>query len=71
MKKDQGYMTRALQARDPRFAEILGKLGHAAEAPAEADRAPRKTDDEESNLQKTQNTPSLKKPKRRKKKAAN
>lgn len=26
--KSQSYMTRALQARDPRFATILGKLGY-------------------------------------------
>ena len=36
--KSQSYMTRALQARDPRFATILGKLGYdrrdvVAEAP--------------------------------------
>ena len=30
MKKHSGYMTRALQAQDPRFARILGKLGHTA-----------------------------------------
>ena len=30
MKKNSSYMTRALQARDPRFADILGKLGHEA-----------------------------------------
>lgn len=28
------YMKRALQSRDPRFAEILRKLGHAPEAEA-------------------------------------
>lgn len=27
--KSNSYMTRALQARDPRFATILGKLGYA------------------------------------------
>lgn len=26
--KSQSYMTRALQARDPRYARILGKLGY-------------------------------------------
>lgn len=26
--KSQSYMTRALRARDPRFANILGKLGY-------------------------------------------
>lgn len=26
--KSQSYMTRALQARDPRFARILGRLGY-------------------------------------------
>jgi hypothetical protein len=26
--KSQSYMTRALRARDPRFATILGKLGY-------------------------------------------
>lgn len=26
--KNSGYMTRALRARDPRFAHILGKLGY-------------------------------------------
>lgn len=26
--KSQSYMTRALQARDPRYATILGKLGY-------------------------------------------
>lgn len=30
MKKHSGYMTRALQAQDPRFARILGKLGHTS-----------------------------------------
>ncbi|UHD44920.1 hypothetical protein LUX29_18120 [Aureimonas altamirensis] len=39
-----GYMTRALQARDPRFARVLGRLGYdrrdvvADEAPAPAKR---------------------------------
>ena len=34
------YMKRALQSRDPRFAEILRKLGHAPEAEAvEEDKA--------------------------------
>lgn len=33
MKKNSGYMTRALQANDPRFARVLGKLGY--EAPAD------------------------------------
>jgi hypothetical protein len=28
--KSQSYMTRALRARDPRFARILGRLGYAA-----------------------------------------
>jgi hypothetical protein len=28
------YMTRALRARDPRFAKVLAKLGHEAPAPA-------------------------------------
>lgn len=28
MKKNSGYMTRALQAKDPRFATILDKLGY-------------------------------------------
>ncbi|MDE4619625.1 hypothetical protein [Sinorhizobium meliloti] len=27
--KSQSYMTRAMSARDPRFATILGKLGYA------------------------------------------
>ncbi len=26
--RSQSYMTRALKARDPRFADILGKLGY-------------------------------------------
>jgi len=30
MKKNSGYMTRALQARDPRFAQVLARLGHSA-----------------------------------------
>ena len=39
-----GYMTRALQARDPRFARVLGRLGYdrrdmvADEVPAPAKR---------------------------------
>lgn len=28
MKKNNGYMTRALQSSDPRYARILGKLGY-------------------------------------------
>lgn len=28
MKKNNGYMNRALQSSDPRFARILGKLGY-------------------------------------------
>jgi hypothetical protein len=34
----QNYMTRALQSRDPRFAQILGKLGYETreQAPKEA-----------------------------------
>lgn len=27
--KSQSYMTRAMRARDPRYATILGKLGYA------------------------------------------
>jgi hypothetical protein len=27
--KSESYMTRALRARDPRFARILGKMGYA------------------------------------------
>lgn len=30
MKKNSSYMTRALAHSDPRFAIILGKLGHTA-----------------------------------------
>lgn len=33
--KSQSYMTRALRAKDPRFARILGRLGYAG-APVEA-----------------------------------
>lgn len=34
--KSQSYMTRAMRARDPRFATILGKLGYSsAGLPAE------------------------------------
>lgn len=32
MKKHTGYMTRALQSQDPRYARILGKLGHPVPA---------------------------------------
>ncbi|MEJ5020624.1 hypothetical protein WH297_12900 [Ochrobactrum vermis] len=31
--KSQSYMTRALQAQDPRYATILGKLGKKVTAP--------------------------------------
>jgi hypothetical protein len=31
--KSSMYMTRALRARDPRFARVLGKLGHAPIGP--------------------------------------
>lgn len=34
MKKNNSYMTRAMQARDPRFANVLGKLGFTAPADA-------------------------------------
>ncbi|MCG7508878.1 hypothetical protein [Mesorhizobium retamae] len=34
--KSHSYMTRALQARDPRFARILGKLGYQTTAELEA-----------------------------------
>jgi hypothetical protein len=37
MKSNSRYMQRALQSRDPRFAAVLGKLGHTA---PEADAAP-------------------------------
>lgn len=30
--KSQSYMTRALRARDPRFAHILGRLGYETTA---------------------------------------
>ena len=30
MKKNNSYMTRALQAKDSRFAAVLGKLGYTA-----------------------------------------
>lgn len=30
MKKNNSYMTRALQANDPRFARVLGKMGYTA-----------------------------------------
>ena len=30
MKKNNGYMTRALRSKDPRFAPILSKLGYTA-----------------------------------------
>lgn len=32
MKNHTGYMTRALQSQDPRYARILGKLGHPVPA---------------------------------------
>lgn len=32
MKTNNNYMTRALQARDPRYATVLGKLGYTAPA---------------------------------------
>lgn len=32
MKKHTGYMTRALQSQDPRYARILGQLGHPVPA---------------------------------------
>ncbi len=38
--KSQSYMTRALQAQDPRYATILGKLGNKGTAPAPKARKP-------------------------------
>lgn len=39
--KHQSYFTRALKARDPRFARIFGKLGYStADMVAEDDAAP-------------------------------
>lgn len=35
-----GYMTRALQSRDPRYARILGKMGYETTALAAAPAAP-------------------------------
>lgn len=32
--KSQSYMTRALQAKDPRFANILGRLGYETKEPS-------------------------------------
>jgi hypothetical protein len=46
--KSQSYMTRALQARDPRFAQILCKLGYDTEGEAEKPKPvakPTKADD--------------------------
>lgn len=37
--KSNSYMTRALQAKDPRFARILGKLGYSAEKPVKPEKA--------------------------------
>ena len=34
MKKNSTYMTRALQSRDPRFANVLGRMGYSAPADA-------------------------------------
>jgi hypothetical protein len=36
----QSYMTRAMKARDPRFADILGKLGYETREQAPADATP-------------------------------
>lgn len=33
----QTYATRALQAKDPRFADILRKLGHIKDEPEETE----------------------------------
>lgn len=38
--KSQSYMTRALQAQDPRYATILGKLGSKGAIPAPKARKP-------------------------------
>lgn len=53
--KSQSYMTRAMRARDPRFATILGKLGYAAgDMPAEKSKAApaSSSDDHLSDLRK-------------------
>ncbi|RVO34820.1 hypothetical protein [Sinorhizobium meliloti] len=41
--KSQSYMTRAMRARDPRYATILGKLGYAR---ADAVAAPASSSDD-------------------------
>lgn len=45
MPKSQTYMTRALQSRDPRFAQILEALGY--ERPKEPEKAKEPEKDEE------------------------
>lgn len=35
--KSSSYMTRAMRAKDPRFARILGKLGHVPDRPLEVE----------------------------------
>ena len=46
--KNNSYMDRALKARDPRFARVLGKLGYERRdmvvAPAPAPKAPKNED---------------------------
>lgn len=50
--KSQSYMTRALRARDPRYATILGKLGYertdmqAVEPPTKRSTAPKAKPDD-------------------------
>lgn len=43
--KSQSYMTRALKARDPRFARILGKLGYETKAPEVEEPQPEPADE--------------------------
>lgn len=38
--KHQGYYTRALKARDPRYARIFGKLGYSTEQLVASDVGP-------------------------------
>lgn len=42
--KSRSYMDRALQAHDPRYARILGKLGYGRRDVAEDEPAPKKAE---------------------------
>lgn len=47
MDRQSGYMDRALKARDPRFARVLGKLGYSRSDMTAASESPEQSGDQD------------------------